>query len=67
MKPYKVRDAENTLFKTGLIDDNINRSIDMIDDMIYRILNGFKKLVKFLKKMVFGLSFPIFSKQSKFF
>ena len=59
MKPYKVLLVKNTLFKTGLIDDNINTFIDMIDDMIYGILNGFKKLVKFLKKMVFLTSFFI--------
>ena len=59
MKPYKVRGAENTLFKTGHPDDNINRSIDMIDDMIYGILNGFKNLNQVLKKMGFLTSFFI--------
>ena len=59
MKPYKVSIVKTTLFKTGHPDDNINRSIDMIDDMIYGILNGFKKLVKFLKKLVFLTSFFI--------
>ena len=61
MKPYKVRGAENTLFKTGHTDDNINTFIDMIDDKVYRVFNGFKKLVKFLKKLVFGISFFIFT------
>ena len=49
MKPYKVSIVKTTLFKTGLIDDNINRSIDMIDDMIYGILNGFKNLNQVFK------------------
>ena len=62
MKPYKVSIVKTTLFKTGLIDDNINTFIDMIDDMIYGIFNGFKKLVKFLKKMVFLVSFFIIAK-----
>ena len=59
MKPYKVSIVKTTLFKICLTDDNINRSIDMIDDMIYGIFNGFKKLVKFLKKLVFLTSFFI--------
>ena len=61
MKPYKVRGVKTTLFKICLTDDNINRSIDMIDDKVYRVFNGFKKLVKFLKKLVFRVSFFIFT------
>jgi len=49
VKPYKVLLVKNTLFKTGHTDDNINRSIDMIDDMIYGILNGFKNLNQVFK------------------
>jgi len=49
VKPYKVLLVKNTSFKTGLIDDNINTFIDMIDDMIYGILNGFKNLNQVFK------------------
>ena len=49
MKPYKVSGVKNTLFKTGHTDDNINTFIDMIDDMIYGIFNGFKNLNQVFK------------------